>query len=67
VTNTGPAPKLTVGDLVDALAKASPDDYVTCSPGGGVLSGVTVCTNGYVILDATPASGEWVAERSAIR
>ena len=32
------------------------DSIITCSPGGGILSNVTPTINGFLILDATPAT-----------
>ena len=45
-----------VSDLLAALKDVPGDYIVTCSPGGGVLSAITPTVNGFVILDATPAS-----------
>jgi len=46
---------VTVDQLRAALADVPGEYVITCSPGGGVLSRVTITINGAVILDATPA------------
>lgn len=58
--DTAAVMQLTVGELRAAIADVPDDHYVVCSPGGGMLSGVTVTGVRAVILDATPATLEWL-------